>query len=190
MDTVLTVKWRLIVARGLIAVAFGLAMAIWPDLTLLTAIVLFGVFALSDGFATVFVSFTRRSEDRWLPLAIGWAAMLIGALALAWPVNSTGLLMWTAIAWALVTGIGYVVLGYRSQGDARSMLLFTAVGLIAVVLAIVLSIRPDAGSEAMATTFGIFVVVLGALSAVLGIQLRRIAGDLRKGKVSDPESMP
>lgn len=190
MDTVLTVKWRLIAAKGLVAITFGLIMAFWPDITILAATIFFGVFALSDGFGTIFISFTRRSEDRWLPLLIGWVAILVAVFVLAWPSNSTELLMWSAIFWALATGIGYVVLGYRSKGDPRSMLLFTTIGLIAVVLAFVLSLRPDAGAGEMATTFGIFVIVLGALTVVLGIQLRGIAGDLRKGKVSDPESMP
>ncbi|QSB04906.1 HdeD family acid-resistance protein [Natronoglycomyces albus] len=190
MDTVLTVKWRLIVARGLLAVVIGLLLIAWPDLSLVTAIVLFGSYALADGLITIFISFTRRSEDRWIPLVLGWVGILIAVFILAWPDKTTALLLWTAAAWALTSGIGYMVLAYRSKGEGASMSLFGAIGLITVVLALLLAVRPDAPFATVATTFGVFAVAWGVLSVVLGVRLRDIVAQLRRGEVSHPEQMP
>lgn len=190
METVLTVKWRFIAMRGLIAVGFGLVMAIWPNITLPIAFVIFGLFVMLEGFATVFISFTRRSEDRWIPLAIGWASVLIGVFAVAWPTYTAGHLFWSAIVWALVAGTGSFVLAHRSLGDPISLLLFTFSGLVLYALALTLGISPTVGAGPIMTTVGVFAVVVGLVTVVLGFQLRRITGDLRKGKVTEPEAMP
>jgi len=53
----LSLDWRSVGLRGLAAVAFGILILAWPDLTVLALVFLFGVFVLVDGFAHLIAAF-------------------------------------------------------------------------------------------------------------------------------------
>ena len=49
-------NWWLLLLRGICAIVFGVLAFVWPGLTLLTLVLLYGAFALADG---VFLSLRR-----------------------------------------------------------------------------------------------------------------------------------
>ena len=49
----LTQNWWMIVLRGLLAIAFGVAAFVWPGITWLTLVFLFGIYAIVDGLIAV-----------------------------------------------------------------------------------------------------------------------------------------
>ena len=53
MLTQIRTGWRLVMLRGLAALAFGVLKLIWPGLTLFVPVVMFGAFALVDGKFTL-----------------------------------------------------------------------------------------------------------------------------------------
>ena len=83
----LTQNWWLVVLRGVAAILFGLAAFLWPGLTLLVLIVLFGVYALVDGFIAVVtgLSHTKDSPRWWVFLLEGLVDIGVGVIALFWP---------------------------------------------------------------------------------------------------------
>src|SRR5437868_7672719 len=52
--------WWVLALRGLIAVLFGIAALLWPGLTILALIIIFGAYALVDGVMAVIVSLQER----------------------------------------------------------------------------------------------------------------------------------
>src|SRR6266581_164653 len=70
--------WWILAIRGLLAVLFGLAAFVWPGLTLLVLVLLFGAYALVDGVIAVVVSLQeRRVFARW------WVLLLEGLVGIA-----------------------------------------------------------------------------------------------------------
>ena len=53
--------WWLMAIRGLLAVLFGLAAFIWPGLTLLVLVYLFGAYALAYGVLLIIRAFQFRT---------------------------------------------------------------------------------------------------------------------------------
>src|SRR2546430_15227078 len=78
--------WWTMGIRGLLAVLFGLAALVWPRLTLLVLVYLFGAYALVDGVVAVIVSIQERKNLRywWVLLLEGIAGIIGGGEAFGW----------------------------------------------------------------------------------------------------------
>jgi len=53
MTTTLARNWWVLALRGLIAILFGIVAFIWPGLTLVSLVLLFGAYALLDGIFSI-----------------------------------------------------------------------------------------------------------------------------------------
>ncbi|WHI51557.1 DUF308 domain-containing protein [Microbulbifer sp. MLAF003] len=60
---VLSANWWLLLLRGLIAVIFGVLTFIWPGLSLLTLVFLFGIYALLDGIFSLVAAVMGRHKS-------------------------------------------------------------------------------------------------------------------------------
>ena len=73
MITMLSRNWWVLALRGVLAIIFGILAFVWPEITLLTLIYLFGAYVLVDGiFAVISGISSYGSNERW------WAALLEG----------------------------------------------------------------------------------------------------------------
>ena len=109
--------WWAMVLRGIVAVLFGSAALLWPELTLLVLLACFGVYALIDGLLAL-VAGTRASEGRrWLLLAEGAIGFLVGLVVLFWPGQTAPVLVYAISAWAIFTGLLRVIMpvSFRRQ---------------------------------------------------------------------------
>src|SRR5499426_4658428 len=70
--------WWLLLLRGIAAVLFGLLAFIWPGLTLVTLVLLYGAFALVDGMISLVAAFT--GSDKPVPT---WWLVVVGLLGIA-----------------------------------------------------------------------------------------------------------
>ncbi len=61
----MSVSWGTLLVRGIIAVLFGIVAFVWPGLTALFLITLFGAYAFIDGIIAVIVSVQERSVVRY-----------------------------------------------------------------------------------------------------------------------------
>src|SRR5215467_9512450 len=106
--------WWLLVLRGVCAVLFGILTFVWPGITLVTLVLLFGAYALIDGVLALIKAVTDRSAEGWWALLIeGLAGILFGILTFAYPGITAQVLLYLIGAWAIVTGIFEIVAALR-----------------------------------------------------------------------------
>ena len=79
--------WWVLALRGLAAVLFGIAALVWPELTLVALVALFGIYAIADGVLSIIVGFrqTETHERWWLFLLEGLVGIAAGIIALVLP---------------------------------------------------------------------------------------------------------
>jgi uncharacterized membrane protein HdeD (DUF308 family) len=60
-------SWTLLLLRGVATLALGIAILVWPDLTIEVVAVLFGAYLVLFGCLEITYSFrVRKAKDRWL----------------------------------------------------------------------------------------------------------------------------
>ncbi|QSB04850.1 HdeD family acid-resistance protein [Natronoglycomyces albus] len=188
MKELLSANWPLVVARGFLAVLFGVMAVVWPGITLLSLVFLFGIYALIDGFTSVFVGLSRLSGERWIPLASGGLGILTGILVLAWPgISAVVLLVFVAI-WALIIGFSQLWSALRLHGDFTGRALMALSGVAIVALAVYMLAQPGQGAVALVFGIGFLAIVWGLFTVALGFRMRSVARQLEQ--VDTTESSP
>src|SRR5438093_9751249 len=79
--------WWLLLLRGIAAILFGLLAFIWPGLTLVTLVLLYGAFALVDGVISLIAAFTGSAKPvpTWWLVVVGLLGIAAGIVTFAWP---------------------------------------------------------------------------------------------------------
>jgi uncharacterized membrane protein HdeD (DUF308 family) len=170
-------EWRLVSLRGAAAVIFGVMAFLWPEITLIALVVLWGAFALADGVLTLVAAFRIRDWDRPLvPLiAIGVLGIGAGLAALMRPgISTISLLIWIGV-WGLLTGIFQILTAIRLRKEIKSERLLALSGEISVAFGLILIVTLSAGAFAVVWLIGSYAIVFGAILILLGFRLKRLA---------------
>ena len=170
----LSQNWWLVVLRGVLAILFGVAAILWPGITLLTLIVMFGVYAIVDGLIAIWTVFsrTRESSRWWTFLVEGLLGLGAGIAALVWPGLATLVLVYLIASWAVFTGILEIVAAVRLRHEITNEWFLALSGVLSIGLGILLFLQPAAGSLAIIWMIAGYALVFGILLVILGIRLR------------------
>ena len=170
----LTRRWWMVVLRGAAAVLFGLLALVWPAITLLALVLLFGAYVLVDGALSLAVAARREPVPRrgWL-IVEGIASVVIGIAAFAWPGVTSLVLLGLIAGWSLITGVLEIAAAIALRRELRNEWLLAASGALSVIFGILILVWPAAGALALVTLIGIYAVVFGVTLIGLGVRLRR-----------------
>jgi len=172
--TSLTRNWWLVVLRGVLAVLFGLAAFLWPGLTWLTLIVLFGIYALVDGFIAVFTGLThvKDSPRWWVFLLEGLLGIGAGVVAVTWPGLTTLVLLAMIAAWAVLSGVLEIAAAIRLRREITNEWLLVLGGILSIGFGVLLMLQPVAGSLAVIWIIGAYELIFGVVMILLGFRLK------------------
>ena len=101
--------WWVLVLRGVLALTFGLVALVWPSLTLLTLVLLFGSYVLVDGLSSIYSGAgTRGCEVSWSMVAWGVVGVLVGVAVFVGPGITALVLVYLIAVWAIICGIAAI----------------------------------------------------------------------------------
>jgi uncharacterized membrane protein HdeD (DUF308 family) len=169
--------WKFIAAEGVLAVAFGMVLILWPDIGLSALVWIVGVYALVRGLMTgagALLTPVAPSERRWLVVQ-GVVATGVGIAVLAWPDISAKALLYVIAGYAIVVGV--LLLGsalYLPLSGGRRLLL-ALTGMIFAAYGAVMFIEPGEGALAQIALIASFMIVTGATMIGLALELRELA---------------
>jgi uncharacterized membrane protein HdeD (DUF308 family) len=168
----------LVVLRGVLAILFGVLAFLWPGVTLLTLIVMFGVYAIFDGLVAIWtgLSRTRESPRWWTFLLEGLLGLAAGIAALVWPGLATLVLIYLIASWAVFTGILEIVTAVRLRHEITNEWFLALGGVLSIGLGVLLFLQPAAGSLAIVWMIAGYALVFGILLVILGMRLRAWRG--------------
>jgi uncharacterized membrane protein HdeD (DUF308 family) len=138
---------RVLLTRGIAAVAFGVAALFWPEKSLTLLVFLIGGYLALDGISNLVLAL--RSKDFGAPFLQGLAGFGGGAAVLLWPGITTSVLLIILGICAVVQGVGLILAGrgLRAEGGDGSLLL--TAGAILTAFGVAALIWRDVGAVAL-----------------------------------------
>jgi uncharacterized membrane protein HdeD (DUF308 family) len=168
--------WWAYLLRGFALLFFGGFALAWPDLNLDELNLAFGIYLLTAGVIDIVIGI-RSADDRktwFLPLGLGVAEIGAAAFLLRNPGELTnGEFILTAGLILLAQGAVSIMSAFRDIDRGRLRMLFTALGIIAIVAGFALFAYADADSvEDYVWILGGFGLLSGAIAVASALDLK------------------
>jgi uncharacterized membrane protein HdeD (DUF308 family) len=167
-------NWWLLLLRGIAAVVFGALAFAWPGLTLLTLILLYGAFALTDGVIAIITAITGNvPAGRWWLAIVGVLGIAVGAFTFMLPGMTALILLFTMAGWAVAIGILQIIGAIRLRKEIDNEWLLILSGVISVLFGLGVMLYPGAGALALVWVVGTYAIIAGVLYIGLAIRLKK-----------------
>ena len=168
-------RWWLLLLRGIAAILFGVLAFIWPGLTLVTLVLMFGAFALVDGAIMLGAAFSGAAKPMpsWWLVLVGLLGIAAGIVTFLWPGMSAILLIMFIGAWAVAHGIFEIIGAIQLRKEIENEWALILGGIISVIFGIIVLIAPGAGALALVWWIAIYSIVFGVMFVAFALRLRR-----------------
>jgi uncharacterized membrane protein HdeD (DUF308 family) len=146
-----------------------------PGITLAALIILFGAFALVDGFFSIWAALAnRRGEPHWVALLLaGLAGIAIGVLTFLMPSITALILLYFIAAWAIIRGAAEIAMAIQLRKVLTGEWLLALAGIVSVLFGVFLVMFPGPGALAVVLWIGIWAAILGVVVIALAFRLRQ-----------------
>ena len=177
MNATLGQNWWVVVARGVLAIVFGLYALFVPGLALDTLIMLFGVVILVAGLLAIMAGLRRQANQQAAVLFTveGIICVAFGLLALVRPIGTAVASLYFVSAFAIVSGVVHVVSGLKLRNELPGEWALILSGVLTTVFGVLMGLLPWAGLLSLIWMIGAYSLFFGILFIVLGFRLRSLA---------------
>ena len=174
--------WKTMALSGVIAIAFSIAILVWPSISLSVLIGLFGAFALVSGVTTLAGAFgvTMPANRRTGLVVQGLLGIAVGVVVFVWPSLSALGLLYAIAAWAIASGILELGLAFNLPITGSRALLLGLGGLLSIAFGVIMFAEPGAGAVALLALIAAFLLVSGVMQITYAIELRRVVGEVEQ----------
>jgi uncharacterized membrane protein HdeD (DUF308 family) len=171
-------RWWILLLRGISATVFGVLAIVWPGITLLTLVIVYGVVALIDGVAGIALGIRGGVDGRtwWEMILLGLLGVIAGAVTFLWPGLTAVVLLVVIALWAIIRGILEIIGAITLRKIIQGEWLLILSGVLSIGFGLLLLLQPAAGALAVMWLIGIYMIAFGITTIALSLRLRRLRG--------------
>ncbi|MBX7071739.1 MAG: HdeD family acid-resistance protein [Pirellulales bacterium] len=173
-------NWWVLLIRGVAAIVFGVLAWIWPGVTLKVVILLFGIYAISDGIAAAWFAFAAPGRTLWGLLVVGIMSIIAGVGAILWPGLTAVMMLSVIAAWAIVRGVFEIIAAIQLRAHIENEWAQALEGLISIAFGVMLFAWPGAGLLSLMWLVGCFAIGLGIVEIMLAFRLKGVGAKIRE----------
>lgn len=167
--------WWAFLVRGILGIAFGVIVVLFPGLGLVAVVALFAAWAIIGGVSALIGAWRSRDHrDWWLGLLEGIVGVAAGLVAILVPGLAALGLLFVIAFWAILTGLLQIWFAIRMRQQIHGELWLGLSGVIAVLFGILLVIFPGTGILSVLLLAGLLSIAFGGAMVMLGFRLRRL----------------
>jgi len=161
--------------NGLLAVAVGVVILVWPGISLYALTILFGAWALASGIVNLFYAFQPEAKPwRGQFILSGLLGIAVGVAVIWWPSISALALLYVIGAYAVVLGIFTIAWSFWLPLDGADTALMIISGLVSILFGVVIFARPGTGALVTLALIAAFALVVGFSELILAVGGKRI----------------
>jgi uncharacterized membrane protein HdeD (DUF308 family) len=170
--------WGWILVRGLASIAFGAMAIVWPGMTIVVLVILWGAWAFVDGIAALVTAWRARDQGKplWPLVVIGVLGVAAGLVTLLAPAVATAALLAFIAAWAIVTGAFQIVHAIRVRKAIDNEWLLILSGILSVLIGVYILLQPAGGALAIVWVIAFWSILFGVMLVGAALRLRRHRG--------------
>ncbi len=172
-------NWWSFLITGVLMIAFGIVLLVWPASTIKVLAYLVGILALVIGVIETVVAFVllARKEKMAFMLVRGLVSILIGILLLAKTGFTLTFVIVLIAVWSIIAGTIELVGGIEMPAKSGRGWV-AAAGVINIILGILLLALPLETVYAIIVILSIFLFVGGILRFVMAFSARKLEKEL------------
>jgi uncharacterized membrane protein HdeD (DUF308 family) len=186
------VRWALGI-NGVLSLAFGVVILVWPGISLYALVILFGAFSLANGIVGLVAAISGRAKEGrgWLVVS-NLAGIAVGVLVFLWTGMSALALLYVIGGYAVALGIIAIGGGLWLPLHGGDRALLTLTGLVSILFGIVMFAKPGDGALVLLALIAAFALVRGISELVVAIGWQRLLEhDLKRAVArSKPRPQP
>ena len=169
--------WGLIVVLGVLSVILGLLAIAYPGATIVTVSIFFAAWLFVSGIFYLISSFTRDGDtgSRVLSAILGVLSIIVGWALLRTPFQSVEVFIFVIGIFFLIQGV-MTFIGAFARKAGRNWGI--ASGILGIIAGIIVLTYPISSAVTLALIAGIWLVILGIMQVVAGIQLRNASSQI------------
>jgi uncharacterized membrane protein HdeD (DUF308 family) len=176
--------------NGLLLIAVGVVVLVWPGISLFALTILVGAYALATGVIglAAALSGAGSGERGWLVVS-SLLGIAIGVIVLVWPDISELALLYVIGAYAVALGVLAIGAAFYLPLDGGDTALMVLGGIISILFGIVIFAKPGDGALAVLALIAAFALVTGITELVVAISAKRVVSNGLK-RALEPEPHP
>jgi uncharacterized membrane protein HdeD (DUF308 family) len=163
--------WGLLVVMGVLSVILGALAIVYPEATIVTVSIFFAAWLFVSGIFYVIGSFTRDGDtgSRVLIAILGVISIIVGWVLLRTPFQSVEVFIFVIGIFFLIQGV-MTFIGAFARKEGRGWAIVS--GLLGILAGIIVLTYPISSAVTLALIGGIWLIILGIMQVIAGIQLR------------------
>ena len=167
-------RWWVLMVRGLAAIALGICAIVWPGLSLVSLVFLFGTFSIIDGIAAIILGLRGEADGTvwWTMVILGLLAIGAGVTAFAWPGLSLLVLATIIAISAIARGAFEIFAAITLRKELDDEWILGLSGAMSIIFGGLIMFRPGAGLIAISLLIGAYMLALGVFAIALSLRLR------------------
>jgi uncharacterized membrane protein HdeD (DUF308 family) len=163
------VRWALGIS-GVLSIALGAVIIIWPGISLYALVIVFGAFTFARGVVGLATAFsTNMKAGRGWLIASSLASIAVGLVVFFWTNMSALALLYVAGAYAISLGIITIAGAFWLPLSGGDSVLLTLAGFLSVLFGILMFVHPGAGALAVLALIAAYALVIGVTELMAAI---------------------
>ena len=173
---------RFFALSGVAAIAFGIIALVWPGLTFVALLALFGAFAFVTGAFTLGsgLNLLVERQTTWAPYVIGGlGGIAVGAATFLWPHWTALTLVFLIAFWAIFTGVFEIVASIDLAGELDGDWMLGLSGVLSVVFGTVVALFPRSGALAVIWLIGLYAILDGITRLMVAYRVNNAGKEVK-----------
>ena len=167
-------SWLAMLFRGVAAILFGVLAVAWPEISLISLILIFAIYALADGTLSLVAALRAGVTPHWWLMLDGLVSLVAAIVAGVWPAPTTGELALTIGIWAVVGGVLEIAGAVALRRIIRNEWWLALAGVVSILFGAKMMFAPGSGALAQVWLIGAYAVTVGVFLVMLSLRLRKL----------------
>jgi uncharacterized membrane protein HdeD (DUF308 family) len=175
----LATNWGWLTFRAVLSVLYGVTVLLWPELSMVGFVFLFGFYAVADGFVALAIAVDVRALSGVGSLLFEGLVRIGGGLIAMSSLEVLVTFPRFFSAWAILTGVAEMVVAIVLRRELEGEWPLPFAGAVSVTVALLLLLTPNAvGAAELKWLVGPYAIIFGSTLLALVRRLRQLAQEI------------